>query len=141
MRSKLRKLVKIIAEKADDTLNNENIEYYLDQLAVKGFDVEKYPYLTDTTVVVEEPKPVVAKPAKAEKKVDPVVTIPDPPKFKPILKRAEIPKPKVEEKKWISLEDLSYAELKEMGKKEDIKNAYRMKKVLLRKMLEEKINV
>jgi hypothetical protein len=145
MRAKLRKLVKIVAAQADDTLNNENIGWYLNQLAKNGFNVKKYP---DSVVPVVEPEPFVAKPVKIKEEKKPIK--PKLKKTKPVKIKEEkkpIKPPAVaqavppkEEKKWISLKDLSYKELRAMGKKEQIKNSYRLKKAALIKLLEEKIN-
>tara|TARA_Y100000310_G_scaffold344264_1_gene456078 strand:+ start:1112 stop:1522 length:411 start_codon:yes stop_codon:yes gene_type:complete len=134
MRAKLRKLVKIVAEKANDTLNNENISWYLEQLAKNGFDVERYP----GSVSIKEPVPDIIK-----EKPPVVIVVEEKPKKPKKEKKLEKKKAAVidySKPKWISLKGLSYKELRAMGKKEKIKNSYRMKKEVLRKLLEEKIN-
>ena len=152
MRAKLRKLVKIVAEKANDTLNNENIGWYLEQLAKNGFNVEKYPGLVSikepvVDVIKEKPKPIievkkeVKKPKPIKKEEPPVVIVVE----EKLKKERKLEKKKAviidySKPKRISLKDLSYKELRAMGKKEKIKNSYRMKKEVLRKLLEEKIN-
>ncbi len=148
MRAKLRKLVKIVAEKANDTLNNENIGWYLEQLAKNGFNVEKYPGLVSikepvVDITKKDPKPVVEvkKPKPIKKEEPPVVIVVE----EKLKKERKLEKKKAviidySKPKRISLKDLSYKELRAMGKKEKIKNSYRMKKEVLRKLLEEKIN-